>query len=179
MDSDTPPGCCFCGGDQIVPTHRGLFPMKRPRPVVFYRCRNCGSGLTLPPPSADSPPACTSLFRSGLPELHREITATPANPPCTVCASAGARRWAAPYDRFTWMDVGAGGGILREMAKRFQIRGHGRRSAQPRARWMRIPGAWVQCDLNGRAAVWVREPTQCWPFPYGSTSSSRINSSAT
>lgn len=155
MASDPPPACCFCGGDQLVLTHRELFhPMKKDHgPFVLYRCRSCGSGLTLPPPSADSLTRLYQSFRSGLPDLHREITRDdPQTALYRWCVRridrlAGLRR----DDRFTWMDVGAGGGeFSREMAEAFPnssgiaVDLHSRPAllnALPRVRWL-------QCNLN-------------------------------
>lgn len=83
-------------------------------PFDFYRCKACGSGLTLPPPSLESLASLYESFDRGLPELHRTITADdPQDGLYQLCVDrVAALTGRSRSDGFRWIDVGAGGGEL-------------------------------------------------------------------
>lgn len=112
--------CLYCGSAALRCTHTGLFhPLKTDHgPFAFYKCLECGSGLTLPPPSAESLNALYGSFESGLPEEMRrwrqDAPLTSWDQQCLDHAMARAGKQ--PADRFLWIDVGAGGGELARLA---------------------------------------------------------------
>jgi len=95
------------------------------RPSNFHRCRSCGSGVTVEPPTEDDLRALYSRFCDGLPKSQRDAYA--ADPQtawyraCLTRISAlGHLRERTPP--FTWLELGAGGGELSAMmASRFPL----------------------------------------------------------
>lgn len=107
--------CAFCGGADLEQTHDGLYHPFKPDhgPFAFHRCRACGSGLTVDPPSAERLDALYTSFRDGLPALHRDLMAgDPQRDLYLRCARRLLRRAARTG---AWVDVGAGGGELSEI----------------------------------------------------------------
>lgn len=152
----TLPGCCFCGGTALTRTHAGVrHPFKPDHgPFDFHRCDQCGSGLTIAPPSREQLSALYGSFKDGLPDLHREITRDdPQNALYSLCIRR-LRGMGFPLDApgVSWIDVGAGGGELSSLIAEAMPQGRGtamdlhERPAllrdAPRVEWRRV-------DLNG------------------------------
>jgi len=106
--------CCFCRSENIAREYSGVVhPLKKDHgPFDFYRCRDCGSGMTIPPPSPESLAALYGSFERGLPDEMRKWR---QEAPLTVwyqqCVDRVMHRGKKKTtDKFVWYDVGAGGG---------------------------------------------------------------------
>jgi 2-polyprenyl-3-methyl-5-hydroxy-6-metoxy-1,4-benzoquinol methylase len=148
--------CMFCGGRMRLQYKRVFHPFKRDHgPFDIYICIDCASCQTDPLPSRDKLEALYSSYRDGLPDLHRNITAddpqTSLYQKCINRISYLSDNHA--EDKFTWLDVGAGGGELSAlMARRFPhscgtaIDLHSRPASIAN-----IPVEWHQADINQEA----------------------------
>lgn len=110
------PVCCFCGSRNLKKTHDGLFhPFKKDHgPFSFHRCRNCGSGLTLQPPTGAELTRLYASFQDGYAEEVRDMRQ--GDPQLAIYARQ-VRRMLRHAERSgerpqTWIDVGAGGGEM-------------------------------------------------------------------
>jgi SAM-dependent methyltransferase len=91
-------------------------------PFRFYRCRKCGSGLTLPPPSPEQLDELYQMLEFGLAPTTRELLEEGSEAAwhgmcaARIVALSGHTK----NDQFTWIDIGAGGGeIALEIARGF------------------------------------------------------------
>jgi SAM-dependent methyltransferase len=147
--------CAFCGSGDLRRTHAGLHhPTQRDHgPFQFWQCRRCGSGLTLPPPSARSLEDLYRSFPGGVQERVRRLRAEdPLVAWTDQCLARVARRSGrTPDDAFRWVEIGAGDGLFsRRMAEAFP------RSTGLAVDWQHQPEAlvgqdrveWRSCDLN-------------------------------
>ena len=115
MTTDSAAGqrCCFCGGTAPVQTHLGLYhPFKKDHgPFNFHRCPDCGSGLTLPPPTREQLSQLYGSFHDGWAGELRDMMR--GDPQRAVYARQVRRIFLhagrAGLDLRTWIDVGAGG----------------------------------------------------------------------
>ena len=113
---DSPHRCCFCYGTALRPILRRAFHprLKTHGPFDFYQCIECGSGLTLPLPSAAALAGLYGSFHDGLPADLRQMRGQNAleawyrQSMHRGCVFAGKN----PTDAFTWLDIGAGAGEL-------------------------------------------------------------------
>jgi 2-polyprenyl-3-methyl-5-hydroxy-6-metoxy-1,4-benzoquinol methylase/DNA-directed RNA polymerase subunit RPC12/RpoP len=116
--------CFYCGSRDVRVAYAGKFHQRKKDhgPFNFYRCADCGSGLTLPAPQ---PAVLADLYRSfefGLSKFTRGLL---SENPAAVWHETCAKRiiklsGLAPEEVFTWVDVGAGGGeIARKFAAHF------------------------------------------------------------
>src|SRR4051794_11759079 len=99
--------CPFCGSSQNSKVYGNLYNRRKPDfgPFDFYQCDGCGSGLTLPPPSADGLAALYGSLTLGMSPLTRELLAN--EPGATwhkTCLEhlieLSGRK---PDDKFTWV----------------------------------------------------------------------------
>ena len=118
MRCEAPPAmsCCFCGGGRPVRTHTAVFhPFKKDHgPFDFYRCADCGSGLTLPPPSRNQ---LNRLYESFIDGYATELREMMSGDPQLRMYGLQVRRMLrharrAGAEPRTWIDVGAGGGEI-------------------------------------------------------------------
>jgi len=148
-ETDSEAACCFCGAHDAGLTFAGLrHPIKADHgPFDFYQCRNCGSGLTLAPPTRERLAALYGTFCDGLPDLQRTITADdPQNAIYSLCIRRLLRRAdVAGLQIRSWIDVGAGGGELSRMIA----------EALPDARGLAI-------DLHARPATLANQKRIEW-----------------
>ena len=149
--------CCFCDSrDLILLYSKHYHPIiKEYGPFDFYRCKHCGSGLTLPAPA---PAQLDTLYRSfagGMDEQTRKNRDTnPLDRWYQQCIGRALRH--APFGaetgaRFSWVDIAAGNGELAKlMALRYPdsqglaIDFHPRPAGLQQIENLR----WLQCDLN-------------------------------
>lgn len=150
--------CFFCESSHLRQLYAGLFhPQKRDHgPFDFYECVTCGSGLTLPPPSAESLVSLYGLFESGLPgemrQWRREEPQTAWYQQCLDHAMARAHK--SKNDTFLWTEVGAGEGELALLAahqypnaKGIAVDLHNRPKLLDNAKNVE----WTLCDINRQA----------------------------
>ena len=147
--------CLFCGASDVRRSHTGLFhPLKHDHgPFEFHECRDCGSGMTLPPPSAESLRALYASFDSGLPqEMRRYLADDPQTAWYQQCLDrAMTRAHKRSADVFRWIDVGAGGGELARLAAQQYPNAAGT-AVDLHARPALLDGCdnvdWITCDIN-------------------------------
>lgn len=110
--------CCFCGSERTKLLYRDLYhPYKKEHgPFCFYKCLNCGSGLTLPQPDSKQ---LSDLYRSFSDGLIPSIRKIRKEHPLTVWYNQCIDRALKPLhesveknNNFSWLDVGAGNGEL-------------------------------------------------------------------
>lgn len=145
--------CMFCAGHMRLQHMNVFHPFKHDHgPFDIYVCNTCASCQTDPLPSRDSLEALYGSYRDGLPDLHRNITEddpqTSLYLKCIKRICSLSNRHA--QDKFSWLDVGAGGGELSAlMAKQFP---HSNGTAidlhsRP-ASIANMPIEWQQIDIN-------------------------------
>jgi len=116
--------CLYCGSANLRRVYEQLYNKRKPDygPFDFYVCEHCGSGLTLPPPTAEALSALYQHLEHGMSALTRALLQD--NPEAAwhrMCvdrlvqlSGCGTR------EEFTWMDIGAGAGeIAAELGRRF------------------------------------------------------------
>jgi SAM-dependent methyltransferase len=113
--------CFYCGSERLRLAYAGQYNKRKPDygPFQFYSCRECGSGLTLPPPAATDLAELYRMLEFGLAPATRELLDESSEAAWHgMCARRIARlAGRTADDAFTWIDIGAGGGeIAREMA---------------------------------------------------------------
>jgi len=108
--------CCFCGGARLVRTHAAVFhPFKKDHgPFEFHRCADCGSGLTLEPPSREQ---LSRLYGSFVDGYAGELREMMAGDPQLAMYRLQVRRIlrharSAGGEPRAWIDVGAGHGEI-------------------------------------------------------------------
>lgn len=108
--------CLFCGSLELVRTHSRLYHKQFPQhgPFDFFKCGQCGSGMTLPTPSCASLAQLYGSYKSGLPEQYRSGTPEDFLQPWhTLAVSRIKNILGLDYSgNFAWIDIGAGGGEL-------------------------------------------------------------------
>ena len=110
--------CPYCLGLRLQTTYAGLSHQLKPDhgPFSFLRCRDCGSGTTLPVPSEEQLRSLYAGFADGMDGALREIMEDRVEstfhelPVRRIRTLAGL----SSDSRFVWHDVGAGAG---EMAR--------------------------------------------------------------
>jgi SAM-dependent methyltransferase len=118
--------CCFCQSENLKLAYQNKYHRKKPDhgPINFYICLVCGSGITLPPPSAESLEELYASFDGGMSKFTRAIRERNSlnewHHQCvTRCISYNNNRYN-KEDEFKWIDVGAGNGeIAKIMARKF------------------------------------------------------------
>jgi 2-polyprenyl-3-methyl-5-hydroxy-6-metoxy-1,4-benzoquinol methylase len=118
------PRCFYCGSGDLVRTHTGKFHKLKSDhgPFDIYRCGNCGSGLTLPPPRPEQIAELYKAHEFGMSSLSRQLISDNSE---AAWHSMCAKRIASLYpgdgkSAFAWIDVGAGGGeMARVMTRQF------------------------------------------------------------
>ena len=121
--------CPYCGSDRLSKRYENLY-HKRKRdfgPFDFYQCEQCGSAITLPPPSVEGLTALYQMLVHGLAASTRSLLAE--NPEAAwhhMCIDHMARlAELEPSANFQWIDIGAGAGeMAAALARRFP-RAHG------------------------------------------------------
>lgn len=111
--------CCFCGSINLKLKYRNLYhPFKdRYGPFNFFECLDCGSGLTLPPPSDEELQSLYNCFEGGMIPFIQDIRKK--NPlvrwyeQC-IGRAVSLLNISNPND-FLWWDVGAGNGEVSAM----------------------------------------------------------------
>jgi SAM-dependent methyltransferase len=94
--------------------HQNVYHPFRPDhgPFNIYKCRDCGSAQTYPNPTVEELDKLYGSYRNGLPDLHRNIMEE--DPQTAVYSYCVAQvRMLLNIDansKFTWLDIGAGGG---------------------------------------------------------------------
>lgn len=115
--------CVFCCESQQLRYPHVFHPFKCDHgPFDIYVCTHCGSSQTNPIPSSKSLASLYNSYHNGLPDLHRRITEDdPQTYIYQKCIRRISKLWGkCKEDKFTWLDVGAGGGELSMlMAKEF------------------------------------------------------------
>lgn len=145
--------CVFCGGTSLRKTHSDLYHTFKldHGPFEFHQCEDCGSGVTLQPPSSERLGELYSSYKEGLPDLHREIMEDDAQ---TALYEQCARRLLAvakPVEDSNWIDVGAGGGELSEIISKLLPRSRGKAvdlHKRPRRLQSNSSIDWIQTDIN-------------------------------
>ncbi len=151
--SEQPAACAFCGSTAVRQTHHGLYHTfnKDYGPFDFHQCLDCGSGLTLIPPSLEQLTALYASYDDGLPDLHREITREDPQAGFYRLCARRAFRLAQKPERPTWIDVGAGGGELSEIMSELAPGGRGI-AIDLHRRPQRLDGReaieWIELDIN-------------------------------
>ena len=104
--------CVFCGSTRLRRTHSNLYHTFKMDhgPFEFHNCEDCGSGLTLDPPSAERLGELYSSYQDGLPELHREIMQDDSQSDLYEHCARRMLMRAPDISKPAWIDVGAGGG---------------------------------------------------------------------
>lgn len=115
--------CCFCNSKNLKILYSDAYhPYKKDHgPFNFYKCKNCGSGLTFPLPSPENLEALYKNFSGGLIPRIREIRdSNPLSRWYSQCIKHAFKGYLPPNNNFNWIDVGAGNGELSElMASKF------------------------------------------------------------
>jgi 2-polyprenyl-3-methyl-5-hydroxy-6-metoxy-1,4-benzoquinol methylase len=115
--------CLFCHGNMRLQYQNVFHPFKPDHgPFDIYLCQGCHSCQTDPLPSPDSLASLYRFYDDGLPDLHRKITTddpqTALYQKCITRICYLSNRKA--QDKFTWLEVGGGGGEFAAlMAKQF------------------------------------------------------------
>lgn len=108
--------CCFCLSTDIKKLYSCKYHHHKPDhgPFDFYKCLNCGSGLTLPPPDEEALRELYLSFDGGMNKFTRNVrTQNPLSKWYRQCVSQLIKYNGSNYtqhDFFTWLDVGAGNG---------------------------------------------------------------------
>ncbi len=154
--------CCFCDSRDLTLIYSKQYhPVNKEHgPFNFYRCNNCGSGLTLPTPSPAQLDMLYSSFAGGMDEQTRNNRdSNPLDRWYRQCIDRALRH--VPFEvkpgiRFSWIDIGAGNGELAKlMALRFPdskglaIDFHSRPAALQHISNLQ----WLQCDLNNPVSI--------------------------
>ena len=145
--------CVFCGSSKLRQTHRNLYHTFKTDhgPFDFHQCEDCGSGLSLNPPSAERLGELYSSYKDGLPELHREIMQDDSQSDLyEYCARRMLKR-VSGLSEPSWIDVGAGGGELSAILAKLLPRSSGRAidlHARPERLAAHTSVEWIQCDIN-------------------------------
>jgi SAM-dependent methyltransferase len=171
--------CFFCGGCDVRLAYGGGFHKRKKDhgPFDLYQCVECGSAITLPPPSPALLARLYDSFAFGMPQRTRALL---AENPDAAWHDMSARRLVGLIGRsqessFTWIDVGAGAGELAaRLARHFPAaRGialdiHDRppELAASTVEWRRVDiadSAWperleVRADLVYATGVWEHVP---------------------
>jgi SAM-dependent methyltransferase len=120
--------CLFCAGDSIVFQYGNLYhPLANDHgPFSFYRCSNCGSGLTYPLPSSTQLTSLYTRFSDGIMpgirEIRERFPLTVWYRQCMQRALIQSRKNYNSTSEFSWIDMGAGKGELSAMlAKTFPL----------------------------------------------------------
>lgn len=146
--------CLFCKGPMRLHHHQVFHTFKKDHgPFNIHKCKNCGSCQTDPPPSSDSLDSLYGSYRDGLPDLHRRITADdPQTALYEKCISRiGHLSGRRAEEKFSWIDVGGGGGELSAlMAAKFPNSRGTTIDLHPRPKLLaNIPAVeWRQIDIN-------------------------------
>ena len=126
MDSIVPgkAACPFCSGSDLEVLYRGGHHpfLKDHGPWDLHRCRNCGSLITDPLPSAEALQRLYASFEGGMiPSIRHIRDAYPLHAWFAQCLDHAMRyagRNADPGQVFQWMDLGAGGGEMSVLLSR-------------------------------------------------------------
>ena len=183
MTQGTENFCFYCTSRDVRLAYAGKYHQRKKDhgPFDFYVCADCGSGLTLPPPSPAALAELYGSFEFGLSKFTRGLLSdNPAAVWHETCVRHLVKLSARARDAaFTWIDVGAGAGeIARKLAEHFPASSglaidiHDRppelAEGPPNVRWQRIDVAHdsfaaelgVKADLVFAIGVWehVRRP---------------------
>lgn len=108
--------CCFCGREDLKLLYDDLYhPYKNDQgPYTFYKCRNCGSGLTIPIPKPSDLILLYNSFDGGMIPIIRELRDRyPLSKWYAQCIAHAMKNYSFSKNSvFAWMDIGAGNGEL-------------------------------------------------------------------
>ena len=105
--------CVYCEGGIILKHENQYHPFNPAHgPFNIYKCSACGSSQTFPNPTIEELNKLYSSYRNGLPDLHRNIMdVDPQTAVYTYCVNRVRMLLNINANsRFTWLDIGAGGG---------------------------------------------------------------------
>lgn len=151
------PACVYCKGPLKLFRKDAYHPAAPGHgPFDVYLCRNCGSLMTFPLPSPGQMRQLYSGFSGGM--IH-EISELRQNYPLTTwyrqCVDSMRKNMARQQQDFSWMDVGAGDGVVSEMMKT-EFPGSTGLAVDFHERPPRLAGmdiGWDRVDLNDASAL--------------------------
>ena len=131
--------CCFCKSDQVTLQYKRQYHqfLTTHGPFDLYRCRNCGSGLTLPVPSTAQLEQLYQSFDTGMNPLVRGIRGE--SPLTSWYHQCKTRCVASRFHRaicIQMVDVGAGAGDYRKWPASIPRQKDGRLIFMKASAWM-------------------------------------------
>lgn len=154
--------CCFCGSKKIKMVYKNLYhPYNRTfGPFQFYKCADCGSGVTIPLPKQYELVKLYESFSGGLiPSIRKLRENNPLSEWYNQCISRATGIWSAHIENdkiFKWMDIGSGNGeLIYHLMNRFpESSGIAIDFEERPALIDKFPGvSWEKTDLNSRSSL--------------------------
>jgi SAM-dependent methyltransferase len=146
------PLCVYCGGASRL-CEKGAYHKyaKGHGPFDLYLCKHCSSLFTYPLPSSEEVGTLYSGFDKGMDERIAALRATyPLDKWYGQCLAHMQKALVRPRSDMSWIDIGAGDGIMSEMMKKYfpESRGVAADFHHRPDRLRNIDVEWVEADLN-------------------------------
>jgi trans-aconitate methyltransferase len=154
--------CCFCGSKKIKVVYKSLYhPYNRTfGPFHFYKCTDCGSGVTIPLPKEYELVKLYESFSGGLiPSIRKLREDNPLSGWYNQCINRAMEIWNmhSRSDKiFKWMDIGSGNGeLVSHLMNRFPNSGGIAIDFEEKPDWIdKYPGvSWEKTDLNNSSSL--------------------------